>query len=204
MSPLLIEPHYLGSIEYFVLLSHFDEICFEIHESFPKQTYRNRAYFLTSNKVQSLVVPAKYSNGSRTLEVEIDHSQRWVKDHWGAFYSAYGKAPFFEYFEAEFRSVWDTKWESLVELNVTFIKLCFKILQWQKKITLSEEYRHEVNPEYRNLIVPKKSFEGRDLYTPAPYNQLFGGTFVPNLSIVDLLMNEGPNATQLIKLSSLS
>ena len=75
MSALVIEPHYLGSLEYFVLLSQYKDIHFEVNDSFPKQTYRNRAYFLTSNKVQPLSIPVKYAYGSPTKEVTVDYSE---------------------------------------------------------------------------------------------------------------------------------
>ncbi len=204
MSTIVIEPHYLGSLEYFVLLSRFDEVFFEIHESFPKQTFRNRAYFLTSNKIQPLIIPVKYSNGERTEQVRIDYSQRWVKDHWGAFYSAYGKAPFFEFFEEEFKIIWDSKYEKLVDINLNFMKMIFKVLQLDIKIFYTPEFQKHCENDYRNVISPKKPFSDRKIYQPSPYTQLFGDTFVPNLSIVDLIMCEGPNAAQILSNSYLS
>lgn len=198
MSQILIEPHYLGSIEYFVLLSQHDEIYFEINDSFPKQTYRNRAYFLTSNKVQPLIIPVKYSNGMPTKEVIIDQSQRWVKDHWGAFYSGYGKAPFFEYFSEDFKVMWNSEIKYLIDLNLKFHELIFKILQMSVNVKVTEDFASSARHDFRNVITPKKSFTDRKIYQPAPYTQLFGDTFVPNLSIVDLIMCEGPNAAQIL------
>ncbi|WP_370090146.1 WbqC family protein [Ekhidna sp.] len=198
MSQLLIEPHYLGSVEYYVLLAQHDEVHFEINDSFPKQTYRNRAYFLTSNKVQPLIIPVKYSNGMPTKDVTIDHSQRWVKDHWGAFYSGYGKAPFFEYFSEDFRTIWDNQIKYLIDLNLKFNEQMFKILQLSASVKLTEDFAHSSSYDFRNMIIPKKPFTDRKIYKPAPYTQLFGDTFVPNLSIVDLIMCEGPNAAQIL------
>lgn len=204
MSTIVIEPHYLGSLEYFTLLSQYDEILFEIHESFPKQTFRNRAYFLTSNKIQPLIVPVKYSNGDITDQVRIDYSQRWVKDHWGAFYSAYGKAPFFEFFGEEFKMIWNGEYERLVDLNMHFMKLVFKVLQLDSKISFTTEFQKQYKNDYRNVISPKKPFSDRKIYQPSPYSQLFGDTFVPNLSIIDLIMCEGPNAAQILSNSDLN
>lgn len=203
MSTLVIEPHYLGTIEYFALLSQYKSVCFEIHDSFPKQTYRNRSYFLSSNKVQPLIVPVSYSNGSPTKEVVVNYSQRWVKDHWGAFYSGYGKAPFFEYFSEEFKTIWDNKIERLVDLNLAFLKICLKVLQVDLAISFTTEFQLTHENDYRSLISPKKPFSDRKIYQSSPYAQLFGDTFVPNLSIVDLIMCEGPNAAQILSNSHL-
>ena len=198
MSKIVIEPHYLGSLEYYALLIQYDEVCLEINDSFPKQTYRNRAYFLTSNKVQPLIIPVRYSNGDPTHEVMIDYSQRWLKDHWGAFYSAYGKAPFFEYFGEEFQEIWDQKIPELFKLNEAFMKLVLRVLQKNITISYTDNFKKEYDVDYRHVINPKKPFSDRKIYHPFSYPQLFGDNFVPNLSIVDLIMCEGPNAAQIL------
>ncbi len=203
MSKLIIEPHYLGSLEYFTLLSQYQEVCFEVNESFPKQTFRNRAYFLTSNKIQPLIIPVKYSNRDKTADVKVDYSQRWIKDHWGAFYSAYGKAPFFEYFGEEFKGIWEMKKEDLVDVCFEFMSLVFKILQLDIKVSYTSDFQKHYENDFRNVVNPKKPFSDRKIYDPTPYAQLFGDTFVPNLSIVDLIMCEGPNAAQILSNSYL-
>ncbi|WP_425392890.1 WbqC family protein [Ekhidna sp.] len=198
MNKVVIEPHYIGCLEYYALILQYDEVCLEINDSFPKQTFRNRAYLLTSNKIQPLIIPVKYSNGSPTSEVVIDYSQRWVKDHWGAFYSAYGKAPFFEYFGEDVKSIWDSKISSLVELDVSFMKLVFKILQKDIQISYTSQYLENHQQDFRDVVSPKKPFSNRKIYEPFSYPQLFGDNFVPNLSIIDLIMNEGPNAAHIL------
>lgn len=200
---MIIEPHYLGSIEYFVALKKHREVCFEVNDTFRKQTYRNRAYFLTSNKIQSLSIPLSYSNGMITKDVKIDYRQRWVKDHWGAFYSGYGKAPFFEFFNQEFKSVWEKKYSYLIDLNMTFLELVKKILQLDFDVKLTDEYQVSYPNDHRDVINPKKPFSDRKIYVPQTYPQLFGDTFVPNLSIVDLIMCEGPNSAQILTNSDL-
>jgi len=202
MSKVFIELHYLGCLEYYALLMQYDEVWFEVHDSFPKQTYRNRAYFLTANKVQPLIIPVSYSTGCLTNEVMIDYSQRWVKDHWGAFYSAYGKAPFFEYFSEEFKEIWERKIPELVKLNQAFMKLILRVLQKNLRISYTKDFEMGYEEDYRDIINPKKPFSDRKIYRPAAYPQLFGDNFVPNLSIVDLIMNEGPNAAQVLKKSN--
>ncbi len=195
---IIIEPHYLGCLEYFALLAQHKKIFLEVNDSFQKQTYRNRAYFLISNKTQPLSIPVNYSNGMHTKDVRVDYSQRWVKDHWGAFYSGYGKAPFFEYFSEQFRSIWEMNHTFLVDLNIAFMESAAKALQIELDVNLTESYMQDQESDYRNVINPKKPFSDRKIYRSYPYTQLFGDTFVPNLSIVDLIMCEGPNSAQIL------
>lgn len=198
MSPMLIELHYLGSLEYFALLIQQERIVFEVCDTFKKQTFRNRAYFLGSNKTLQLNVPLTFSNGTKTKEVKIDYNHRWIKNHWGAFYSAYGKAPFFEYFQDDFQAIWESRPTYLVDLNVKFLRLVLKILKSNLQFDYCSTYEKEYEHDLRDCINPKSTFTDRKIYQSAPYTQLFGDTFVPNLSIVDLVMCEGPQAANIL------
>lgn len=203
MSTLVIEPHYLGSLEYYALLSQYDAITLEVNDRFRKQTFRNRCYLLGSNGVLPLILPLRYSNEMTIKEVTLDHSQRWKKDHWGAFYSAYGKAPFFEYFSEMFSEIWNKKHTHLIDINHDFLTLTLKLLQLDVKVAYTEKYIDLHDQDFRDVILPKKPFTDRKIYHPTPYTQLFGDTFVPNLSIVDLIMCEGPQARQVLTASFL-
>lgn len=201
MKTLLIAPHYIGNLEYFALIQNYEKIQLEVCDSFKKQTYRNRAYVLGSNKVLSLNIPLKFSNGTSTKDVRVDHSQRWVKDHWGAIYSSYGKAPFFEFFAEDFVKILEGKIDFLVDLNTQFLNLCLKILGFKIEISTTEVFENEslsAHSDYRNTIQPKKPFSDRNIYHPYPYSQLFGDSFAPNLSIIDLIMCEGPRASEIL------
>lgn len=201
MSSMVIEPHYLGSLEYFSLVIQQEKIVFEVSDTFQKQTFRNRAYFLGSNKVLQMNVPLSYNNGMKTKDVKVDYSHRWIKDHWGAFYSSYGKAPFFEYFQEDFKQIWENKPTFLIDLNQKFFHLILKILKTNIKIEFTSTYQKEYEFNRRDLISPKSSFTDRKFYQPIVYTQLFGNTFVPNLSIIDLVMCEGPQASSILKSS---
>ncbi len=205
MKNLLIEPHYLGCIEYFCLLRSSKKTVFEIHENFQKQTYKNRTYVLGSNRTVSLNIPLKYSNRTVFKDVKVDYSQRWVKDHWGAIYSSYGKAPFFEFFAQDFKKIWDQKNEFLLDLNIKFMTLCLKLLKLNIEIDFTESYEKDTIGEltdFRNHVHPKIDFSDRNIYRPITYSQLFGNSFVANLSIIDLIMCEGPRADELLSASS--
>ncbi len=199
---VLIEPHYLGSIEYFTLLLSADSLILEVNDHFVKQTFRNRCYVIAPNGKKPLIVPVSYDNRTKMKEVKIDYSQSWLRDHWGAFYSTYGKAPFFDFFAEEFKAVWEQKTTFLVDLNLQMMTLCLRLAQIDRSISLNEDYL--ISPkngtlDYRNRILPKISFDQREIFLPFPYIQNFGSNFVANLSIIDLLMSEGPRASEVLK-----
>lgn len=195
---LVIEPHYLGSLEYFTLLSNYSKVVIDVGKKFEKKTFLNRAHFLTANKVQQLNVPVSRSTNLPLKEAKIDYSHRWIKDHWGALYSGYGKAPFFEYFQEEIHDVWKKRLTFLVDLNLEMLALMIRMAQVPLEFEISENPSIEGRDDFRRQINPKKPFADRKIYQPIAYPQLFGDTFVSNLSIVDLIMNEGPNTAKIL------
>lgn len=204
MKQLQIESHYLGSLEYYVLLSQVDEVIIFQNDIFKKQSYRNRCYVLSANGVLPLIVPVNYSTGMKTEDVTIDQNQRWRKDHWGALYSAYGKAPFFDYFSEDFHFLLYKDHRFLIDLNRDLLDLTLKLLQLDVKVAYLSKEDDEDEEDFVNLISPKKSFVDRKIYAPVSYSQLFGDEFSPNMSVVDLLMCEGPNSRQILSASFLS
>ena len=194
---IVIESHYLPSLEYFTILSRTNSLHLDVKHPFQKQTFRNRCYVLGSNKVLPLIVPVHYRQGTPFNEVKIDNRQSWARDHWGAISSAYGKSPFFEYFAEEFMTVLKSKPNLLMDLNHAMLSVCMKVLQWKAK--KFEEVPKPLFTDLRNVILPKQSYKTRDFYQPIPYQQNFGNTFVPNLSILDLLFCQGSEAGNILK-----
>lgn len=200
----LIEPHYFGSLEYYVLLLQEGEVRWELHEHFQKQTFRNRTTILAAGGPQNLVVPVRYKNHMALKEVRVDYSQRWVKDHWGAIYSAYGKAPYFEFFGDEVRQVLDRRPEFLVDLCHETVTLCLKCLQLDRSIQFTDTYEKTPKSpirDLRGLIHPKKPFTQRSIYKSVEYFQNFGKEFVPSLSILDLLFSMGDESVSVLRKS---
>lgn len=193
----------MGSLEYYTLVTQSQCVKIETTERFKKQTYRNRCYIRSSSGVFALVVPVHYHPGMQTKEVTIAQNQRWKKDHWGAIYSAYGKAPYFEYISAELHAILYRNQKFLIDLNEELISLAVKYLRLNVKVTCSEEDDQSEIAPYLNQITPKKSFSTRQIYQPVAYTQNFGENFEPNLSIIDLLMCEGPNGRQILEASFL-
>ncbi|MCG8385716.1 MAG: WbqC family protein [Cytophagales bacterium] len=204
---ILADLHYLPSIEYFCLLDSYETIILENHEHFIKQTYRNRCHILGPNGRLTLSVPVIGGRKKIAMkDLRIDHDQKWSNNHWRAIQSAYGKSPFYEFFRDDFRAIFQKKEKFLVDLNCELLTLCLDLLGLKKKLIFSEKYENDPKrsniSDFRSVIHPKISFEQRVFYRPVPYPQVFGKDFVPNLSIIDLLMCEGPNSLAIVRKST--
>ncbi|MDW8296191.1 MAG: WbqC family protein [Raineya sp.] len=198
---ILIEPHYLPSIAYFCVLWRAEKIVFEIFEYYEKQSYRNRCYINTSQGRMLLSVPIKHAGKQIFKDVRIDYSENWVDVHWRSIASAYGKAPFFEYFAESFQKILYQKPVFLLDLNINLLTNCLKILGWQKVWFYSEKYVN-FSPDYvdlRSAIHPKKTERIQDFYKSVSYIQVFGNKFEENLSVIDLIFCEGTQSEAIIK-----
>ncbi len=199
--PILLELHYLPNIQYFTQIIDSEVVWIEAHENYLKQSLRNRCYILAANKVDRLTVPVVHRKGVKVLiqEMQIDDSQKWQNKHWRAIQSAYAHAPFFEYYSDEFKKVIFEPESSLFQLNLKLFKTCLELLQTKKEIHLTNSFGvvdSELGiSDLRNTIQPnsetKIHFES--------YRQVFGEEFIPNLSILDLLFCEGPNASSILR-----
>ncbi len=202
----LIELHYLPSLEYFCCLLQHDGIILERHEHFTKQTYRSRSYILGGNNVQMLNIPvAKGKSKTPVKDLRTDTRQPWKKQHWKSIRSAYGNAPFFEFYAPELEQMFQKQTDFLIDFTYPLLTLCLKWLGTDIMLDWSEMYENEPKSsviDLRSVIEPKSGFENRAFYTPVSYMQVFGKNFVPNLSIVDLLSCEGPNALSVLKSSA--
>lgn len=202
---VLIELHYLPSLEFFSCIQSFSVVIIESNENFVKQSYRNRCYILGANKTEMLVVPVIDGNKKVLIkDSKIDYSQRWHINHWRTISGAYGKSPFYEFYADYFQSIYDKKHTYLLDLNLEMLTMCLKLLRVNKTIRQSEVYEKEANStvfDARNLINPKKVSDDSQFYFPSPYQQNFGNEFVPNLSIIDLLFCRGNQASEILKKS---
>ncbi len=201
---LLIESHYLPSIEYFALLSRYSEIHAEVCENFQKQTYRNRCLILGPNRVLKLVVPVRKEPKKMTA-VEIDNRQDWLKDHWRSIESAYNNSPFFIYYRDELHDIFRRNHDRLVDLNHDLLTFCLRKLGYNISIERTTIYHKnpdkDIYDDFRGILSAKENWSERNILKPSPYYQLFGKTFVPNLSILDLLFCEGPVSAEIIQRS---
>lgn len=195
-----IEIHYLPCLEYVSLLVNSDHVDFEVMENFPKQTYRNRTYLLGANGIECLTVPTLHIHGEKgkTKDIQIDYMQDWQRRHIGAFQAGYGKAPFYEYIEPYIRDIFAKKNKFLVDLNIDFIELVMKIMNLRLSYSFTDTFCSNSSQSHWNQIVAKNDWQLRANYKSSPYQQCFGDLFVPNLSILDLLMNHGRESKNIL------
>ncbi|MEL6412721.1 MAG: WbqC family protein [Bacteroidota bacterium] len=203
---LLIDLHYLPSLAYFACLLPYPTIRLEAHESYQKQTYRNRCYILTSQKVDRLTIPVRHQAAQGLYsQTAIAYEQPWQEMHWRALCTAYSKAPYFTYFAEYFYAVLSQKPTYLFELNRALLQTCLQLLQLAKTIELSSNY-DKVLPSHvvdaRSTMHPQSRSAPSPYYHPVPYQQVFGENFSPNLSILDLLFCQGPHATAILQQSA--
>jgi hypothetical protein len=201
--PIVLEMQYLPAIQYFGLGWQNEEILLDIFENYQKQSYRNRCKIMTANGIHELVVPIKHAERKQILkDVQIDYSQKWATNHWRTICSAYGKAPFFEYYADSFATLFQQKFPFLWDLNLEILTICLEILGFPQSFQLSKQYIEKANfgeiRDFRSFIHPKKANLRSELAHFKPYQQVFGKGFAPNLSIIDLIMCEGPNAVNFL------
>ncbi|MCG9793059.1 WbqC family protein [Flavobacterium algicola] len=190
----LLLPTYFPSISHFAAMIQADKIVFEVEDNFQKQTNRNRAYIYSPNGIQLLNIPVKHSKNihQKTKEILIDSDFDWQKQHFKSLEAAYRSSPFFEYFVDDFAPIFEKKHTYLLDLNLAIFELLTKCLRIKLDFTTTTEYFHEVDStlinDYRFLANGKK-----DSSTFTPYQQVFDDKhgFINNLSVLDLIFNEG-------------
>ena len=198
--PLLTDLFYLPPIEYFVSVLGHKEIIVDGTENYQKQTYRNRARILLTNKVDTLSIPVLGGNKKKAYrEVKIDYGQKWKNVHLRGIQSAYGKAPFFEYFFPYLEEIYTKNLTFLFDLNFELLTVCLKLLQLDTKVSI--ELGQGNNSDYldcRGVIIAKEEYTVRSIMTGYEYSQMFGVNFVPNLSVLDLLFCQGTESKEIL------
>jgi len=200
MNNIIIHPSYFPSISHFVSIAKANIVTFEVEDNFQKQTNRNRMYIYSPNGIQLLNVPFKHNKErhQRIKEVKIENDFDWQKQHFKSLEAAYRTSPFFEYFEDDILPIFQKKHNYLIDLNMETMAIVSKCLRLEFDYDETTEYFHEVTDkvDHRNLINGKK-----DTSVFEPYTQVFGDKhgYLNNLSILDLLFNEGRYAMDYLK-----
>ena len=201
-STAYISTAYLGPVQLYTKLYAFHKVCLETQENYLKQTYRNRCVIAAANGPQSLTVPIVKPDTLKCLtrDIRISDHGNWRHLHWNALVSAYRMSPFFEYYEEDFAPFYEKKYEFLFDFNESLRETICSLIGLDAQIIPTTEYEPEVMNDYREIIRPKH--EGKDImFSPARYYQVFQEKFgfEPNLSIVDLLFNMGPESILVLK-----
>ncbi|MCB0467639.1 MAG: WbqC family protein [Aequorivita sp.] len=196
MKTILLHPSYFPSIEQMSAVAQAEKVVFEVEDNYQKQTYRNRTFIAHSNGRLLLNIPIKHNKtGKRqkTKNVVIENDFPWQEHHWRSLQSAYRTSPFFEYYEDDLEGFFTKPVESLMEHNLKIFDLICELLGKELKVSKTTSY--EKNPEITDLRIlvdakRKSNFEV-EVYTQV---HEANHPFLANLSVLDLLFNEGPNA----------
>lgn len=178
----------------------------EACENFQKQSYRNRCRFYGADGVQTLSFPIKHEGGTHKIpisEIRIDYKKPWVLQHERAIISAYGTSAYFEYYQDELFAILESCPDRLFDLNMALLKFFIEKTGIAVDVRLTEDYlvspdmedfRDAIHPKHPNSIL-------RDLELEKPYFQVFSQKhgFQSDLSIMDLLFNEGPDSIMYLK-----
>lgn len=198
----LLSTTYFGPVQWYQKLYRADDVQIEACESFQKQTYRNRCLIATTQGVQALTVPVRIEGSSLITNSRISDHGNWRHLHWNALKSAYGESPFFEYYEDDLRPFFLPDWEFLFDFNEAIRQKMCELLDIQPRVSPTTQFlppaavaSHPTLHDFRYAIQPKHPAPDPH-FTPRPYYQVYRQKhgFLPNLSILDLLMNMGPES----------
>jgi hypothetical protein len=198
MKSVLLSTAYFPPVYYFAQIIECSEVIIEREENFHKQTYRNRCVILGANGPLNLTVPVQHDDTKiRMSNLRIAYQNQWSHIHFRAIESAYRNSPFYEYYIDDFKPFFQKEFSSLLEFNSSILSTCLCQLGYKGQIKYTTEFnKKEDNPafDYRYSISPKITLENRMF---PEYHQVFGEKygFVPNLSILDLIFNVGPESS---------
>lgn len=204
---MLFSTAYFPPVHYFTKILKHGKITLEANENYQRQSYRNRCRILGANGPINLSVPVikGHSPGQPVKEVRIDYSDHWQRIHFRTIGSAYRHSPFYEYYIDLLMPFWSRKWDFLYDLNLAILTTVFDLFELSIEIEESQEYigEDELPADYRKLIHPKVDFRLDPNFSPCPYVQNFSDRhgFVPNLSILDLIFQLGPESSDIIRKS---
>jgi hypothetical protein len=192
-------PAYLAPISHWKQIIK-GKIIWDHHQNFNKQTLRNRTFIHSANGLLKLTIPIKHSEEKFILnEALIENDYKWQQNHWKSIESAYRSSPFFMYYEDSLKEIYNKEYEKLIDINIDLTKLVYEWLEIKANIFLTDEYRNTyVKEKDLRFMTESKTRENQNI---KEYTQVFSNKngFINNLSIIDLIFNEGPNSINLLK-----
>ena len=191
--------YYFPPISWFAAIQSESQVMLEAREHYRKQQYFNRMRIKGPNGVMALSIPVEKAPEKTPLaERRIAYAMDWQKNHWKSLEAGYRSSPYFEYYEDRLLPFYEQRWDNLLEFNLASIALCVKLLDLDLTWEVSSEYKDsdQYSADYRSTFNARKGVSPSG-FTPQPYEQVFPG-FAPDLSLLDLLFNEGPAARQIL------
>lgn len=186
---------YLPSIEYVSLFLKAELPKIELYETYQKQSCRTRCNVMTANGIQTLTIPVVKINGNHTLtkDIEISYRESWQQTHLRCLESAYRKSAYFDYYFPYFEKIYKEKFRTLFELNDYCLKIILKLLKVKKEYSYTKDFEKIVDDKDFRISLSKNDYNNFEM---KPYYQVFSDRhgFISNLSIIDLLFNEGSNS----------
>lgn len=199
----LLSTAYFPPLQWFAVLRRAGAANIELWESYHKQTYRNRCVIATANGKECLTIPVeKHPDGSRLIKDMIisDHDE-WRTKHWHALQAAYFNTPFFEFYQDDLRPFYDQRWKYLVDFNEAIIHKCMELIGFSAEIGHTDYFIDKAKAESMGIIdhrydISPKITMNDDNHAVKTYYQVFAQKqgFIPDLSIIDLILNMGPES----------
>lgn len=204
MSQALLSSAYFGPVQWFQKLHRYDRCLIERYDNYVKQTYRSRCVIAATGGPQTLTVPIERYDGSKCLmrDIRISDHGAWRHVHWNAIVSSYGESPFFDYYADDILPFFERRWKYLYDFNLDITHTVCSLLDIRPVIEPTSDYIRTEDvaaDDFRDAIRPKHPLPDA-AFEPRPYYQVYSRKhgFLPNLSILDLLFNEGPEGIFLL------
>lgn len=197
MDNIIIQSTLFPPIQQISWLMRSKNALIEQYDTYAKQTFRNRMQIAGSNGLQSMSIPIEkpFGSATRMKDIIIKYDTPWQDQFLKSIKTTYRNSPFYEYYIDDFIPFFTRETEKLVEYNTLILKKILNILEIETSISLTDSYETPYDKDFREIAHPKPQYQKPDpTFRPIVYHQLFSAKFgfIPNISIIDLIFNEGP------------
>ena len=193
-------------VQYFVHLTRANDALIEVCDSYQRRSYRNRYVIYAANGPMALSVPVANESGkkSMTRDVRVAYHLPWPDNHIRSIESAYNSSPYYLYYRDEIDAILQKKWTFLKDLNEAALAFALDCADIDPSVvSYTEDFfgTYDDRRDFRELIHPRMDIAREEEFKPQPYRQVLGlgKEFAPNLSILDLIFNKGPETPLVLR-----